>query len=376
MNNLLFPAWCNRIPAGLACLDIDGTVLFANPVAAATLSASEGGRIESPAILGALSAAKLGRLELPTTVSAEGRAGARVDVTLTASEVNNRYLLVIEDTPHDLAYRQALRNIFSCLESVAGNSLREFLGNVLACLNYEGVEDPLAAEKYLRLLASGRRVASDLGRMAGAAETLSGEGRIAGERIPAADFVASVLEQIGAVGGPGDAAMYVVSAVKDLPDITGDRHMLARALVDLLRVVFRKALAGAPIISIDVERVGDRLHFSLSATEIPEEDRATGWAPIASAGPDEIMTMAMQEQAALTEAIAREILALHGGTVTRRMAQDGSPVIHVDLPVAVGHRLADGPREAGVWGGLSGLASVMAPPTPARYSASASPSRP
>ena len=39
MNDLHFPAWCNRIPAGLACLDIDGTVLFANPVAAASFVA-------------------------------------------------------------------------------------------------------------------------------------------------------------------------------------------------------------------------------------------------------------------------------------------------------------------------------------------------
>jgi hypothetical protein len=361
MSDHLFPAWCNRIPAGLACLDVEGIVLFVNPVAAATLFVSQGARIENPALLGALRATTQGRLVLPTTVPVAGRAGARVDVTLAASEMDGRYLLIIEDTPHDMAYRQAVRNIFSCLESVAGNSLREFLGNILACLNCEESEDAPAARKYLNLLASGRRVSRDLGRLAEAAETLSGEVRIAGEQIPASELLASVLEQIVDCGSPGDAAMYVVSAAKDLPDITGDRHMLARAMVDLLRVVFRRALAGAPIISIDVERAGDRVHFSLSAAEIPDGDRAAACAATERARPDEVMIFAIQDRAALTEAIAREIVALHGGIVSHRMAQNGSPVIHVDLPAAFGCRLPDSSREMGVWGGLSGLDVVMTP---------------
>jgi hypothetical protein len=41
----------------------------------------------------------------------------------------------------------------------------------------------------------------------------------------------------------------------------------------------------------------------------------------------------MPDTAALTEAVAREVIALHGGVVTRRISPDGTLAIQVALPI-------------------------------------------
>jgi hypothetical protein len=284
---------------------------------------------------------------MSTTVSATGCAGALVDVTLTASEVAGPYLLVIEDAPSAMAYRQAVRNVFACLESVAGNSLRDFLGNVLDCLDHLGREDMTGSEGYLRLLASGRRVARDLGRMADAAETFSGELRLAGRTIPADEILKAVLEQVGADAATGRPGMCVLNAEEYLPAVVGDRDMLVHALTDLLRVVFRRALARRPIVSIDVERVGERLYLSLSAVPIAEADECSDLAISRIGAADASANWEVPDQSALDEAIAREVIALHGGVVSRRVSTDGSLIILVALPIVAEDGWAGGEKKAG-----------------------------
>jgi hypothetical protein len=328
MNDSNVPSWYDAIPTGLAWLDRDGVVLFANQVAQASLQVNEGVRIKEGALLRLLHTANAESSILPITGSIKGRTGVSSDIKLMRDESRGTYLLVVAEVAHDIAYQQALQNVLACLESVAGHLLSDFLANLTETLVTMDSVGCIAGEDSLELLSSGRRLARELWRVDGAARTLSGGHQTRGERVATEDLLAAVFEESREIWWGGEMINFFFIREDNLPAIAGSRIVLVHSLADLLKTFVVELEIPAPMVNVTAERAGNclRISFTVAGTHgdgaLSLEQRAAF-----TCGPRVTQTR-------LAEAMAREMITFHGGSVLRHQGNNGTHFLTVDLPTA------------------------------------------
>lgn len=325
-----------QLESGLLLFDRGGALLAANPAAVELLggdldalraaagsasAAAEAALAMHPELHALVSAATADGRSIPRASVAIVRGGRRVELGLTLQALRRGkedgaggYLVLFADVT-DLSRRESEERFAAGLaqlgELSAGvaHELRNSLATVQGYLSLAARRDlPAAAREEL---AEARREAGELARIVDDFLTFARPGSGA---LEAVDLGALLTRATGDPALAGVTFRYIPAATPP-PPITGDPHLLQRALRNLLLNAAQATLARAARDASPPGPVVVRLQCEAGLAKITIDDSGTGLAPEIRDRLFEPFASGRSGGAGLGLALARRIVLMHGGSL-------------------------------------------------------------
>ncbi len=353
-----------QLESGLLMFGSEGRLLAANPAAVELLGGDPKAARESapgtaaaalaahPALAAVVAAAIADGRSIPRASVTIERAGRTVELGLTLQALRRGgagFLVLLADVT-DLTRREAEERFAAGLaqlgELSAGvaHELRNSLATVQGYLTLAARRDlpPEAREE----VAEARREAGELARVVDDFLTFARPGSGALEPVDLAALLARATSDPALAG----VEVQFVRPETPLPTIAGDPHLLQRAVRNLLLNAVQATLAGAAHTGRDAAVSGPReppappepvivrllrqstgSHLADSAT-ITIDDRGGGLAPEIAGRLFQPFASARPGGAGLGLALARRIVAMHGGTLRLEAREPRGVRAEIRLP--------------------------------------------
>ncbi|MBL8486369.1 MAG: hypothetical protein JNK22_04720 [Rhodocyclaceae bacterium] len=229
-------AFFNTLKDGVAVVDGQGLVQFANAAGGRFASLAVGEPFPESRVLNGLADLVAGRARAPLLINlADGVAGTRSAV-LSPLPIPGHYALTLNAGGEGEAFETAIRNLFDFIDSEVGAPIDRFARGLEESFEEDSVPDSLAA-----LFEDAKAAAVLLKRTKMLAELFRTTTLIDRERLPLAEMVRDVLDAEGKLIGDRDIQVHLDGLDEELPPVYGSRAWLTRALREIVDNALRQA---------------------------------------------------------------------------------------------------------------------------------------
>lgn len=228
-------AFFNTLKDGVAVVDGQGKVQFANAAGNRFAALAVGEPFPEPRVLAGLADLVAGRARAPLAINlADGVAGTR-GALLSPLPIPGHYALTLNAGGESEAFETAIRNLFDFIDSEVGAPIERFARGLEEAFEEDSVPDALAA-----LFEDARAAASLLKRTKMLAELFRTTTLIDRERLPLAAMVRDVLDAEAEVIGDREIQVHLDGLDEELPPVYGSRPWLTRAMREIVDNALRQ----------------------------------------------------------------------------------------------------------------------------------------